>query len=229
MEQRPTCTSIHCDKEVVIICGRYSCLTEQNIIEIRAVMNDISLHILHDDFDIRPGKDGEVRPTGTAPVIVLQGPGLVAINNLRWGFKRWDGKGVIINARVETLHEKDLFSKHLYVGRCVVPAGEYYEWERIGGKNKVKHFVKDNDSSLLFMAGLYREAADGSGREFVVITKDADENVGKIHDRMPVIMRADQIADWLTGRLSPKDIINTGIKTAAAPCDGEYVQLRLEV
>ena len=192
-------------------------------------MNDISLRILHDDFENRPNMGGEVRPADIAPVIVYQGSGLVSIDNLRWGFKKWDGKGVIINARAETLHEKNIFSKLLYVGRCVVPAGEYYEWERISVKNKVKHYVKDKESNLLFMAGLYQDAADGSGREFVIITKDADENVGKIHDRMPVILRTDQIEGWFTGKLSPKDIIHTGIDMEVAPCDDNYVQLSLEV
>ena len=186
----------------------------------------MSWRILNDDLDKRDTYDGEVRPTNTAPVIVPHGPKTVSIENLRWGFKKWDGQGVIINARVETLHQKAMFSKLLYTGRCVVPASVYYEWEKVG-RDKVKHLIKDKSGNLLFMAGLYRESPDG-GREFVIITKDPDEEVKKIHDRMPAILRVDQIEDWFTGRLTPDDISKTSFNMDVVPCNQEYAQLSLE-
>ena len=208
------------------MCGRYLRLTEKEVIELHKIFNEIALRIINDDYEDGPGRDGEVRPTDTAPVIIHQDVGAVSIDNLQWGFKKWDGKGVIINARVETLHIKNMFSKLLYAGRCVVPAGEYYEWETVGN-NKVKHFVKDKNCNLLFMAGLYREAPDDGGREFVIITKDADEAVGKIHDRMPVLLTVGQIEDWLSGKLSPDDIVKTDFNMDVEPCPGEFVQLTL--
>ena len=206
------------------MCGRYSCLTEGQIVEMREVLKDLSLRILHDDLG--PNHDSEVRPTNNAPVIIHQGSGLVSIENLRWGFKKWDNKGVIINARVETLAIKAMFSRLLYVGRCVVPAGEYYEWEKIG-REKVRHSIKDKEGNLLYMAGLYREAPDGEGREFVIITKEADENIKKVHDRMPVLLKTEQIKGWLSGKLSPDDIAKTDINMNVAPCSDEYVQMTL--
>ena len=210
------------------MCGRYSCLTDSEITKIRETIKNIPLRIHHDDFDNRPNKDGETRPTNKAPVIIHQGTGVISIENLRWGFKKWDNSGVIINARVETLHLKAMISKLLYMGRCVVPAGEYYEWEKIGWE-KVKHFIKDRSGNLLlFMAGLYRESSDGDGREYVIITKDADDSVAKIHDRMPVLLRADQIGAWLSGELSPEDITRGSFILDVSPCDDSYVQLSLE-
>ena len=211
---------------MVPICGRYSCLTEAEVIQIREVVKDISLRILNDELDDRPLYDGEVRPTNEAPVIIHQGTGVISLENLRWGFSKWDGKGVIINARVETLQVKPMFSKVLQIGRCVVPAGEYYEWKKTGREN-VKHFIKDKDSNLLFMAGLYRTAPDGIGREFVIITKDPDSEVEKVHDRMPVLLKVDQIEDWLSGTLSPDDIVKREFNMNVEPCDDEYVQLTL--
>jgi putative SOS response-associated peptidase YedK len=205
------------------MCGRYSVLTEDEIIEIRKILRDWAMKIVKDDFEEYDQEGGEVFPTNHAPVITMGQDG-VSFENLRWGFKKWDGKGVIINARVETIQTKSMFAKHLIAGRCVVPAGEYFEWERVG-KDKVKHFVKDREGNLLFMAGLYRDTADG--REFVIITKDAYGEAEKIHDRMPVILRAGQIEDWLSGKLSPDTITKLAFNVTVTPCESDFTQMSL--
>ncbi|MCL2604821.1 MAG: SOS response-associated peptidase [Defluviitaleaceae bacterium] len=207
------------------MCGRYSALTEEEIIEIREVIREVSLRIAKDDFENYTAPATEVYPTHDAPVIVGGGAdSTVSFESLRWGFKKWDGKGVIINARSETLETKGMFKKHLIAGRCVVPAGEYYEWEQ-QGKQKVKHFIKDAEGNLLFMAGLYRDTADG--REFVIITKDAYGEAEKIHDRMPVILRAGQIEDWLSGKLSPDTITKLAFNVTVTPCESDFTQMSL--
>jgi putative SOS response-associated peptidase YedK len=76
------------------------------------------------------------------------------------------------------------------------------------------------------MAGLYRNAPEG--REFVIITKDAFGEVTEIHDRMPVILKADQVEAWLDGTLSPDDIVSMDFNVSVMPCeDDEDVQLTL--
>ncbi len=84
------------------------------------------------------------------------------------GFKKWNSPGVIINARSETMRNKSTFSKHLETGRCVVPAGEFFEWERASAgisSGKKKHYAKDKEGNLLFMAGLYRDTVDEKNPE----------------------------------------------------------------
>jgi putative SOS response-associated peptidase YedK len=213
------------------MCGRYSALTEEEIIEIREVIREVSLRIAKDDFENYTAPAGspqgirhEVYPTHDAPVITGGAHSTVSFESLRWGFKKWDGKGVIINARSETLQSKGMFRQLLVAGRCVVPAGEYYEWEQ-QGKRKVKHFIKDKEGNLLFMAGLYRDTQEG--REFVIITKDAYGDVVDIHDRMPVILRADQIEPWLNGMLSPEVITKMDFNVTVTPCEAEFTQLSI--
>ena len=205
------------------MCGRYSVLTEDEIIEIRKILRDWAMKIVKDDFEEYDKEDGEVFPTDHAPVITMGEDG-VSFENLRWGFRKWDGKGVIINARVETIQTKSMFAQHLTAGRCVVPAGEYFEWERVG-KEKIKHFVKDREGNLLFMAGLYRDTKDG--REFVIITKEAHGDILKIHDRMPVILRTDQIESWLNGTLAPDEIVSEAFNAEVVPVDDEQLQLEI--
>ena len=209
------------------MCGRYQCLTEKEIIDIREIIQSVSLRILNDDFTdyVKPTGDGEIRPTNHAPVIISKGQGVVSFESLRWGFKKWDGKGApIINARSETLETVNMFAPLLQAGRCVAPAGEYYEWKK-AGNNKSKHFIKDKEGNLLFMAGLYRDA--DAGREFVIITKDAAGDVADVHDRMPVILRVSQIEEWLSGKLSPDDIVSQDFNAHVELCDGEFEQLSL--
>ena len=210
------------------MCGRYKVFSEAEVMEVRRVIQEISMRILHEDFEIKQGHNGEVRPTNKAPVIIPRGPSLVALEDLRWGFKPPNSSNVIINARVETLEERVMFSHLVQVGRCVVPAREYYEWMNVGRKEKIKHHIKDKSGNLLFMAGLYREAPDGDGREYVIITKDADGEVKKIHDRMPVLLRTDQIEPWFTGALTIQDISKASFNLDVEPCDGEFVQMSLD-
>jgi len=178
------------------MCGRYAVLTE----------NEIS----------------EVFPTNNAPVITDFKQGKMSFENLRWGFKRWDGSGVIINARSETIKTKSMFARLLEAGRCVVPANEYYEWKK-QGRDKIKHFIKDKEGNMLFMAGLYKEGSEG--REFVIITKTAYGAAADIHSRMPVILKADQVEGWLNGALGSEDISKLEFDTQTEPCEDMQLSL----
>jgi len=213
------------------MCGRYLALTEKEIIEIRSILHGISLRLVKDDIDnysLRVA--GEVRPTDFAPIISKSKEG-VSFENAKFGFKHWDGNKPIINARSETISVKNMFSKLLVAGRCVIPAKEYYEWKEKTEENeasgikrkrkpqKVKHFIKDNDGNLLFFAGLYQEGKDG--REFVIITKDSVGDVAVVHDRMPVILKTDQLESWLNGSLTPDDITQMDFNANVAPCEDE--------
>ncbi len=227
------------------MCGRYTVLTEDEIIQIREILKDLSLRISRDDFRDQDYTDTvfegerEVFPTDLAPVITQASDGVV-FENAKWGFSKWNGPGVIINARSETIAQKGMFAKHLMSGRCVVPAGEFFEWEKLDkGKSasgKRKYYAKDKHGNLLFMAGLYRDVMDQPGqdaqsqkiREFVIITKESTGSLAKIHDRMPVILRVEQIEPWLTGALTPDDIVNMEYDVFIAPCDDDISTDSLE-
>ena len=211
------------------MCGRYSVLTEDEIIEVRSIIQELSMRLARDDlldYDAAPAR--EVLPTNKAPIVSNDRGGLV-FGHARFGFKKWDGKGVIINARSETIKTTRMFSGLVGGGRCVVPAREYYEWKAeaagdggAAGKKpkkpkKIKHFVKDAEGNLLFMAGLYRDGDEG--REFVIITKAPCGEVADLHDRMPAILRADQIELWLNGTLTPDDIMTMDFNASVYPCE----------
>ncbi len=210
------------------MCGRYTVLTEDEIIGIREVLKNLSLRIVRDEFLEYNEENGEIYPTDFAPVITKSEKG-ISFESVKWGFKKWNGSGVIINARCETIAIKSTFSSLIKAGRCVVPAGEFFEWKKLE-KGKKKHFVKDRNGNILFMAGLYRDTVEG--REFVIITKEATGEMKEIHDRIPVILRVNQIEDWLSGRMTPEDMEKLEYDVAVYPCEDDdnndkYEQLSL--
>jgi len=185
------------------MCGRYSPLAEEEIIEVRTIFEGIPLMIERDEIGSRAEILREVAPTNRVPIITSDN-GILAFEYGKFGFAKWDGMGVIINARGETVTEKPMFKSHAYARRCVIPTSGYFEWKAVAGRRKIKHIIKDTHRKLLFMAGLYREGK--IGREFVIITKDPVESIAAIHDRMPVILQVDQLEEWLSGEM-PAEVL----------------------
>jgi putative SOS response-associated peptidase YedK len=183
------------------------------------------MRLVRDEMDNYAAPPNEIRPTDKAPIVSKVSDG-IAYESAKFGFKGFDGKGVIINARTETVAEKGMFKKHLVAGRCVVPASEYYEWReqteaaastKSKKPKKKKHFIKDDKGNILFFAGLYRDY--DNEREFVIMTKEPTVEISKVHDRMPVILRIDQLEPWLNGTLSPEDLLTTNFNASVGPCD----------
>jgi len=175
-------------------------LTEDDIVQVRYIIKDVAMKLSREEFYANDGSYKEIAPTNRVPIVTSNGEEL-SFEHAQFGFEKWDGTGVIINARSETAHEKPMFKSHVKTGRCIIPAPGYYEWKPPddGKKKKIKHLIKDERGNLLFMAGLWREGKDG--REFVIITKEPYGEVVDIHDRMPVILRADQLESWLSGAM----------------------------
>ena len=214
------------------MCGRYSVLTEDEVIEVRKIINDISLRLARDEFENYEEAQQETMPTDRAPIVTSNGDEL-AFELVQFGFENYTSKGVIINARAETVTEKSTFKRHIQNGRCIVPASGYFEWKTPveGQKKKIKHMIKDEQGSLLFMAGLWRDGKDG--REFVIITNEPVGVIIDIHDRMPVILRIDQLEAWLSGAMPIKELASTEYDCSGVPCEepeesaAEIGQIRL--
>ena len=91
-----------------------------------------------------------VFPSQKATVITGRGRHLEA-EQMIWGFPRFDGKGILINARAETAMERHTFKESVLHRRCVIPAKGFWEWNR----SKEKFSFERTDSQVLFMAGCY--------------------------------------------------------------------------
>jgi putative SOS response-associated peptidase YedK len=124
----------------------------------------------------------------------------------------------MINARLETVAEKPAFRRPFSARRCLLPADGFYEWYALeppggvpagrgrGKPRKQPFFIHRADGGLLVMAGIYeiwrdpnKDPADDSAwlRTCSVITTQATDAVGHIHDRMPMVIIREAIDAWL--------------------------------
>ena len=177
------------------MCGRYTTCTEEEILEIKNIIKDISIKLSEEDKKYL-GK--EVSPTIMAPVIDNK----KELKLIKWGFEKWDQKGVIFNARSDKLETSQFYLYNYKNGRCLIPLTNYYEWEKVGLK-KEKYEIKPD--KVLFMAGLIKKEKDGSD-SYTIITKDANDDIKFIHPRMPIFVSNEKAENWLNGNLSIKEL-----------------------
>jgi len=140
-----------------------------------------------------------------------------SLDLLKWGLvPSWvnDPKGgrKPINAMAETLRSKPMFREAYRKRRCIVPVDGFFEWKAIKGqKAKQPYAIAMKDGSAFGLGGLWENWKDpASGewlRTFAVITTDANELVGEIHDRMPLIIAPEDYARWLGDDPDPRDLL----------------------
>ena len=203
------------------MCGRFSRGQDQEAIEAR--------------FELAPGgppapASYNIAPGQDVPVVVA-GTGGRELRLLRWGLtpswaKDPGGGPRPINARAETAASKPAFRFALKRRRCLVPADGFYEW-RAGGKGRPKqpYFFQLKDGGLFALAGLWEvwRPPEGEGGElvsFAILTTRANDLVGEIHERMPVILDPGNEAAWLEmGEKDPAEL-----ETLMAPYPTEKMQ-----
>jgi putative SOS response-associated peptidase YedK len=135
----------------------------------------------------------------------------------------------MINARMETVADKPAFRRAFAARRCLLPADGYFEWyptDQVGkGGKPVKQpfFIRPVDRGVLAMAGLYEiwrdpAKADDDPDRFrwtcTVITTQAEDAVGHIHDRMPLMVEPDRWGRWLDPRVSGGDLLDLLVPAA---------------
>lgn len=102
------------------------------------------------------------------------------------------------NARLETVATLGLWKKAFASSRCLVPMRGYYEWTERDGL-KWPHFLRGGPD-LLMAAGIFTHRYDEdatSVQSAAIITREARDASGEIHDRMPAFLTEDVWARWL--------------------------------
>lgn len=182
------------------MCGRYYIAQEDTAEELQRIIDEVNRRYKGDPT-VRTG--GEIRPTDVIPVLANTPslkPGAYA---MRWGYTMPKG-APMFNARSETAASKALFQDGMRQRRCIIPATCYFEWEK-RGRERIKYAIGTQGGATLYMAGIYRKEGDRAA--CTILTREPAENISFIHDRMPVILPAEAIADWLNIRYDAVEVL----------------------
>jgi putative SOS response-associated peptidase YedK len=209
------------------MCGRYaSARKRQDLLEEFRIDRDRVTEDLAPDYNVAPTKpvyavltrsqrepgEGDGPEGGAA----ADGAGDVAreLRVVRWGLVPFWAKDPsigsrMINARVETVDAKPAFRRAFAKRRCLLPADGFYEWLSVQDQGKVRkqpYYIHRADNDVLAFAGLYELWRDKSAPDdhpqawlwtAVIITTRAEDEVGHIHERMPMVIDPARWDDWL--------------------------------
>ena len=106
-----------------------------------------------------------------------------------------------INARSEDMDQKPAYKHLLGKRHCIVAINGFYEWERTREKRPF-YFSMANGSPML-LAGLwdYNTRLAQPVLSCTVITREPNQIIGGVHNRMPVILTPQQANIWLNTQL----------------------------
>jgi putative SOS response-associated peptidase YedK len=157
------------------------------------------------------------------------GPGRVAasrrLRRLRWGLVPSWAKDLklgstMINVRAESVTDKPTFKRLLAGRRCILPADGFFEWQDLGPDPEAKgrrrqrkqpFYVTTRDGAPLALAGLWttNSRADASGpvESCTILTTSANQLMGTIHHRMPVILPEATWDTWLDPDLDDLELL----------------------
>ncbi len=132
----------------------------------------------------------------------------------RWGLIPFWAKDIkvgykMINARKETLLEKNTFKNAVNKKRCIVPFDGFYEWKKTED-GKQPYRIVTTDTDIFSVAGLWERWKSPEGQDiysFTLITQEPNELMTDIHNRMPAILLPDQERDWLDMTIPAEEAI----------------------
>ena len=161
--------------------------------------------------------DGDRANYNVAPTqgvyTVFEDGGVRRLDTFHWGLVPFWAKdpkigGRMINARAETIAEKNSYKRPFARRRCLIPADGFYEWKKVEGqKKKQPMYMSRVDGEPFAFAGLWEvwkdknhSDEDGEPLELLsctIITGEPNEKVAEVHDRMPVMLPPDTWDEWL--------------------------------
>jgi len=188
------------------MCGRYTLKSSERALQ-AAFPGVVFPDELPPRFNIAP----------TQPVLAITGDDPSHATFLRWGLVPPWGKDLrvgskLINARAEDAARKPAFRAAYQRRRCALIADGFYEWRPAArGKKKEPVFYALRDGAPFAFAGLWERWWPKHGAEPIatctLLTTDANELVRLVHDRMPVLLRPQDIARWLDPQTDSDELL----------------------
>jgi putative SOS response-associated peptidase YedK len=174
----------------------------------RLVISEPDLSVFVEPFHVQQVDVGEwqprfnLAPTQLAPLITNEAERRLSL--ARFGLiPYWadDPKiaNRLINARSESAARSKVFKPALQARRGIIPANGYFEW-RATAHGKRPIFIHDPRGQALALAAIWESWRDPNGeriRSFAVLTRSSQGFLCEIHDRMPCVLRPEDVEAWL--------------------------------
>ncbi len=200
------------------MCGRFTLTV--NASELQTTFPWISIPdvaALTPRYNIAPTQD----------VALVANNGDSTLEFFRWGLIPPWAKDIsignrMINARAETLAEKPSFRSAYKRRRCLIFSDGFYEWRKnLDRKAKTPRYIQLKTGEPFALAGLWEAWHADAGQEdqvlsCTIITTTPNSLVGKIHNRMPVILDPKNHEQWLDPEERAPDQLNSLLKPFAA-------------
>lgn len=184
------------------MCGRFALNADPQAIQQAFNLDSVPAN-MQPRYNIAPSQ----------PVAVIPNNNPHQLEFFRWGLVPSWSKDVsignkMINARLETAHEKPSFRDAFKKRRCIIPATGFYEWAQSDKKPMYIHMKNDE---VFGFAGLWEAWNSPEGDKLLtctILTAEPNELISNYHHRMAVILRKEDYEAWLTpDPVSPADLM----------------------
>ncbi|MDN7244941.1 SOS response-associated peptidase [Planococcus shenhongbingii] len=194
------------------MCGRYSLYADYSAILERFDIDEVTFgeEEYSESYNIAPSQQ---------VVAVVNDGTKNRLGFLKWGLvPPWAKDEKIgykmINARAETAAEKPSFRNAFKKKRCLVVADSFYEWKRTDdGKTPMR--IKLKSGEPFAFAALWESWKSPEGKTVntcSILTTKANELMGSIHDRMPVILSKEAEKVWLDPKVQDEEVLGNLLK-----------------
>ena len=200
------------------MCGRFGLFVTPEVLEEYFAVTDFAADALQPRYNLTPGQ---------AVAVVREHDGRRRLDALRWGLIPFWAKDAtigrrLINARLDSIPSKPAFREAWQRRRCLIPASGFYEWSEPQGGRKQPYFIRPGHEPLLALAGLWERWRTPEGEKLetcVIVTTDANAELAKIHDRMPLLIPRDAQTQWLDPSSSLGDVLELAERPPALDID----------
>jgi putative SOS response-associated peptidase YedK len=191
------------------MCGRFVSSSPPDEIAKYFGVEEVSESVLEPNFNVAPSLD---------IYTVLETGGVRRLEPIHWGLVPIWAKDMkignrMINARAESLADKNAYKRAFRKRRCIIPADGFYEWRKIPGqKTKQPYYITRTDGEPFAFAGLW-EVWRGPDRDqdpiasCTIITGEPNDKMSEIHDRMPVMLPPSAWDQWLDPEVDDLDLL----------------------
>ncbi|MBS1229792.1 MAG: hypothetical protein H6R17_3069 [Proteobacteria bacterium] len=154
-----------------------------------------------DDLDFYPRY--HLAPGQVAPIIRTDAANNRCLSLALWGLiPAWtevtETLVRLINAKVETAAIKPMLRNAFRQNRILIPADAFYEWKPTAGQRQT-YLIHMKNNQPFGMGGLleFWHGPTGEVATFSILTTAPNALIAEIHNRMPVIIRPENYAEWL--------------------------------